>query len=134
VRHGERASDEARDLTPAERDLLDAMLDVEGLIDAKSLRLQAAAARASSSCACGCGSIYLIVDETRIPPVDAVSLPVVEGDAFSNGGDVIGGVLLFARDGMLDNLEVYSLADEPLPLPSRDRVRVRRYRDDGSTP
>jgi hypothetical protein len=129
VRHGERASGGTRELTTAERDLLDAMLDVGSLEAAEIMRLQATTARAAASCACGCGSIYLVLDAAE-PCVDTVSLPVVEGDVLGSHGEVVGGMLLFARDGRLHNLEVYSFTDAPLPLPPRERARLRRYRDD----
>jgi hypothetical protein len=131
AQHAEKIPSGTRDLTIVECRLLDAMLDVDGLEHAESLRLQAATARASSSCACGCGSIYLVVGE-GVPTVD-VSLPVVEGDVLSDQSEVIGGLLLFACDGRLHDLEVYSFADAPLPLPSPERARVRRYQG-GSTP
>jgi hypothetical protein len=132
VQHGEKTPSGTRDLTTAERGLLDAMLDVDGLEDAELLRLQAATARASSSCACGCGSIYLVVGD-GVPTVDTASLPIVEGDVLSDQGELIGGLLLFARDGRLYDLEVYSFTDAPLPLPLPVRARVFRYRA-GSTP
>ena len=125
VRHGEPTSGEVRDLTARERHLLDAMLGVDTLADAEALRRQAAVVHASSSCGCGCGSIYLLGDSSQAAPG---SLPIVEGDVLDDRGEVIGGLLLFARDGHLHNLEVYSVTDAPLPLPEPDRARLRTYR------
>jgi hypothetical protein len=124
---------ETRELTTAERDLLGAMLDVESLEDAQSLRLQAASTRAAASCACGCGSIYLAANDAR-QAFDMVSLPVVEGDVVGDDGQVVGGLLLFVRDGRLHNLEVYSVTDDPLPLPLPERARLRRYHGNTQTP
>jgi hypothetical protein len=125
VAHGELPSGEVRDLTARERRLLDAMLSIDMLVDGESLRRQAAVIRASSSCGCGCGSIYLVGDTSQAEPG---SLPIVEGDVLDDRGEVIGGLLLFAQDGRLDNLEVYSVTDAPLPLPEPERARLRAYR------
>ena len=37
-------------------------------------------------------------------------------------GRVVGGLLLFVHDGLLSELEVYPLDDEPLALPPAERV------------
>jgi hypothetical protein len=38
-------------------------------------------------------------------------------------GEVIGGLLLFIDKGRLSSLEVYSLVDDPLPMPLPERVQ-----------
>jgi hypothetical protein len=43
-------------------------------------------------------------------------------------------VLLFARDGWLHELEVYSVTHTPLPLPSANYARLRRHPSEGTTP
>jgi len=132
VQHGEQVSGATRDLTVAERELLNAMLQVDGLEDGEALRRQAATARAASSCGCGCGSISLVVTDGGPSESWAkVSLPAVEGDVLGGDSELIGGLLLFQRDGWLCDLEVNSFIDEPLPLPAVDSARLRRYRDAG---
>lgn len=101
-----------------------AMLSAEGLPDAEALRDRAATVRAQSSCNCGCGSIYLVGDRDPID-LDEPPVVIVEGDVITDDGEVIGGLLLFEYDGAPHNLEVYSVVDEPLQLPSLDHVRLR---------
>ncbi|HKO39548.1 MAG TPA: hypothetical protein VJU14_14380 [Solirubrobacterales bacterium] len=51
-------------------------------------------------------------------PTEAAVLDETEGE--------IGGVLLFAKDGCLNQLEVYSFGEEPIrPLPSPARLIIR---------
>jgi hypothetical protein len=132
VGHGEPVSGDVRDLTTIELNLLNAMLSVDTLAGVQRLREQAAVARASSSCACGCGSIYIIVDDGAVTPQG--SLPIVEGDVLDERGEVVGRLILFARDGRLHNLEVYSVTDAPLPLPRPEQARLRRYGSDSPAP
>ncbi len=49
-------------------------------------------------------------------------MPVV-GTVVDADGEPIGGLLLFVDDGRLSGLEVYSIADDPLPVPLPERVR-----------
>jgi hypothetical protein len=127
--HGESSSrGTTRDLTWNERELLAAMLSVDGLDGAYVLRQQTAVARAEPSCTCGCGSIYLRIDRAASEGAHA-DLPrvIVEGTVISESGEPIGGLLLFEEDGWLHNLEVYSFTDEPLPLPPPSRARLQLY-------
>jgi len=56
-------------------------------------------------------------------PVRTVPSPApCEGIVLGAAGEVVGGLLLWVRDGLLDWLEVYWY-DEPLPVPALDRVR-----------
>jgi hypothetical protein len=128
--HGESsASGTSRDLTSNERELLDAMLSVDGLVGADMLRRQLTAASAEPSCTCGCGSIYLRVDRGASEGAEPFPEPViVEGTVTREAGEPIGGLLLFHDDGWLHNLEVYSFTDEPLPLPTPSRTRLQLYR------
>jgi hypothetical protein len=115
-----------RGLSPIERDLLAAMLSVDGLQAAGVLQQQATTARAAECCACGCGSIYLLIDQgasQRAEPLE--ERVIVEGDVLNAEGDPIGGVLLFQDDGWLRHLEIYTFGDEPLPLPAPAHTRLR---------
>jgi hypothetical protein len=127
--HGDSSvREDSRDLTPIERDLLNAMLSVEGLEGAEVLRRQATTAKAASSCGCGCGSIYLMVDRDASERAEPFSERViVEGAVIGRSDEPIGGLLLFQIDGWLDNLEVYTFTDEPLPLPTPSRTRLQPY-------
>ena len=110
-----------RPLTSRELELLDALLRHE-FPGVHELRVQARRTSASPGCTCGCGTLALHVPDTA--PRSSASNPVpVEGTVVDAAGEPIGGLLLFLDDGRLSGLEVYSLVDDPLPLPSSDRVR-----------
>jgi hypothetical protein len=110
-----------RPLTGNERALLDALLRHE-FPGVNELRVQARQTSASPGCTCGCGTLDLHVPDTA--PRSSASSPVpVEGTVVGADGEPIGGLLLFVEDGRLSSLEVYSLVDDPLPMPLRERVR-----------
>ncbi|WP_141137496.1 hypothetical protein [Blastococcus mobilis] len=110
-----------RPLTSSELALLDALLrhDFHGVHE---LRVQAHQVCASPGCTCGCGSLDLQVPDT-VPRSPACSPVPVEGTVVGADGEPIGGLLLFVDGGRLSGLEVYSLDDDPLPMPHPDRVR-----------
>jgi hypothetical protein len=116
-------SEQASPLSAAERALLDALLAHE-FPGVRQLREQALHVRAKRGCECGCGTIEFVSDGTSSPR-SAVSSPApVEGLVYDTDGDEIGGLILFLKGGMLQSLEIYSY-DQPLPLPSIDRVTWR---------
>ena len=111
-----------RELTEVERGALDAMLSLE-FEGVAELREQAKSVRAWRSCECGCGSIGLDVDpsvprssvESGVAPVDG---------AFGDGSADTGGLILFLRDGRMSELEVWSVGDDPAPMPEGSVLRV----------
>jgi len=109
-----------RETTEAESVVLAAAVsgDWEG---ASELRSQLPGLLARRGCSCGCGSIEL---KTRqgMPARTVPSPAPCEGIVLGAAGEVVGGLLLWVRDGLLDWLEVYWY-DEPLPVPALDRVR-----------
>ena len=113
-------SSERRPLTGDERRLLDALLahDFPGVAE---LRVQARDVTASRGCDCGCGTIELHVPPGA-PSSSAANPAPVEGDVRDVRGGTVGGLLLFVSDGRLGALEVYSLLDDPLPLPALEQV------------
>ena len=60
---------------------------------------------------------------TDLPRSDAGSPVPAEGTVLDADGAAVGGLLLFVTDGLLASLEDY---DQPLPLPTIDRVRWDR--------
>lgn len=109
-----------RETTASEAALLAAAVDGdwEG---ANELRSQLPGLLARSGCSCGCGSIELRPWQDR--PASRASSPVPrEGIVLDATGGVVGGLLLFLRNGLLQSLEVYSYGD-PLPMPVPERVR-----------
>ena len=115
---------DASPLSSQERHLLDFLLsqDFEGV---ESLRMQSEDVLAYPSCDCGCGSIGFEHANGVRPGPDGMSpqtrpgpFPVVQ-----NGkGEDIGGLILFVRAGLLDDLEIYSHGADPLPLPEPGAV------------
>ena len=92
------------------------------------LRSHLDSVRVRSGCTCGCGSLDFVYPDTTTAEVNLTppQLFPVEAAVLDEKGDPAGGVLLFVRDGRLDNLDVYSVGDEPLQLPDADRWRIVR--------
>jgi hypothetical protein len=108
-------------LTVDERQLLEGFLAHE-FPGVEALRAQAAEVHARKGCDCGCGTIDVIPIGAELPRSDATSPVRVEGIVLDADGAEVGGLLLFVTDGLLASLEVYAY-DQPLPLPTIDRVR-----------
>lgn len=111
-----------RPLTEQERSLLEALLSQEF---AGSLELleQLAAGEAQRGCGCGCGTINLRVDKNLAPPAILTgALAPGEAEVLSADGESMGGLIVFARDGYLSCMEIYTWGD-PAPLPSLERIR-----------
>jgi hypothetical protein len=116
----------ARPPTHDEREVIDAVLahDFEG---ADALRHQWAHALVEPSCKCGCGSIGFVFDGTVPQERRSVApspLPT-DGDVLGEDGELIGGLLVLVRDGVLYDVDVYSFTDGPILFPPLARVRWR---------
>lgn len=112
-----------RELLPAERGALLAILDrVDADVHA-ALLVQAQSARVVGSCGCGCASVDLEVDRTA-PPARGTSSPLpVHTVVRDAAGDEVGGVIVFLDDdGFLSLLEVYSWGEPISPFPPADRL------------
>ena len=109
-----------RETTASEAALLAAAVsgDWEG---ASELRSQLPGLLARPGCSCGCGSIELRPRQGS-PASTAPSPAPREGIVLGAAGEVVGGLLLLLRNGLLQSLEVYSYGD-PLPMPAPGRVR-----------
>lgn len=104
-------------MTPAEREVLDFLLD-GGFHGAAALRAQAKTARVTGRCGCGCPTIDLEVD---------VSLPVAHLDEPVEADAPGGGLIVFADGGRLSCLEYWTTGDDvPAEFPPLDRIQ--RYR------
>jgi len=86
---------------------------------------QVPAVRVVGRCDCGCATVDLAID--RSPAEEAVPKPIpTEAAVLDETEEEIGGVLLFAKDGCLNQLEVYSFEEEPIRhLPSPARLTIR---------
>ena len=115
----------ARQLSRSERELIELLISRE-YPDDGALRVQLDVVLVYPSCGCGCGSIGFEHEGGLRPgpsrldrQATGAAYPVVIDD---DGNDV-GGLILFTRQGLLDDLEVYSYGPEPLPLPDVRNVR-----------
>ncbi len=126
----------ARSITEVEVSAIGAVLSVD-FDGVDQLREQISAiSSVRSSCECGCGTISLDVDRQRAPastfqgsqaPVEALFSPVEDGAEHSAG------LLLWIRDGYLDELEVYSTTERGEAIPTTAELSVY-HRDDPSNP
>lgn len=105
----------SRPLTPAERAVLDFLLagDFPG---AAELRAQLPTVRVSGGCRCGCPTIDLVVD-------DAAPAAALNGRVAAEADAPDGGIILFADEGRLSELEYWSTGDEtPAEFPPPERI------------
>lgn len=114
---------DARQLSTAEWSLLDGLLS-RGVRDGDRLRGQLDDVAVVSSCDCGCGSLGFVHPGQVQPDDEPRVLWSAECEVLDEAGEPIGGVILFTRGGLLDDLEVHSFGD-PLALPNVDNVRWR---------
>ena len=124
MNHGRtaRATPAPRLLTGPKRDVLIALLTYADFAGRAALLDQVDGARVVGACGCGCATVDLAVGACK--QSDSVAYPIPsEATVVDAQGEAIGGVLVFARDGRLAQLEVYSYADEPInPFPAVDRL------------
>ncbi|MGM9462936.1 hypothetical protein [Streptomyces murinus] len=75
-------------------------------------------------CACGCGSADFSLDTAAVAPAPALTGTRVaaEMELFSAGGEIVGEVLVFVKDGYLSRLEVCSWSDELWTLTDAHRI------------
>ncbi len=82
-----------------------------------------------SHCGCGCPTIDLAV-RGRAASLSLTTTILADGEATSPE-DVLVGVILHARDGLLSELEVYSMegVDHPFSLPHSDAITLYTRRE-----
>jgi hypothetical protein len=116
----------SRPLTDAERSLLDFLLERE-FAGREQLVAQAQAVETSgSSCSCGCPSFSLVADRS-LPAAPVEQRMVSDAHGVDPGGNQVG-VLLFADDGYLSNVEVYGLAGSIFAgLPKTEALRLSEW-------
>jgi hypothetical protein len=75
-------------------------------------------------CTCGCATVTFHVPSER--QSDEIATPIPnEAEVLDADGEAVGGVLVFAREGQLSELEVYSNSDAPITeVPSVERIRL----------
>ena len=110
---------------PDERAFLDSVLSYS-FDGVEALRSQWEHALVEPSCVCGCGSIGFVFDaEFQAAPSTASNPLPVEGEIVDASGEVVGGIIVLIRDGLLDDVDVHAFGQRPLPFPALASVRWR---------
>ena len=113
-----------RELLPEERATLLALLSFADFDGRDALLEQAKGVRAVGECPCGCATVGLVVDPGA-PTAGQTYRPIPnEAEVLDAEGENIGGVIVFADDGYLSGLEIYSYFDPINPFPPLDRLRL----------
>lgn len=76
-----------------------------------------------SSCECGCGSIGFEHTADATPALAEDGLYSVEAMVMAESGESVGELLHAIRGGLLHDIDAFSTADQPIALPSLDRIR-----------
>jgi hypothetical protein len=97
---------EDRPLTPEEESLVRWLLEY-GTPEAPGFLPQLRQARVVSRCPCGCASIDFAVGGRRPPP--AAGMQILADHLWQDAGGHRFGVFVFAKDGVLAGLEVWSV-------------------------
>jgi hypothetical protein len=107
---------------PEERATPLALLNYADFVGRDALVEQVDSARADWYCGCGCATVNLSVDPT-VPSARKTYRPIPnEAMVVELNGENIGGIIVFADDGYLSNLEIF-WCDEPIsPFPPLDRA------------
>ena len=113
-----------RPLLSKERATLLALLSYADFEGRDALVKQVDSARVDRYCGCGCATVNLSVD-LAAPSARKTYRPIPnEAKVVDVNGENIGGVIVFADDGYLSNLEIFWY-DEPIsPFPPLDRLQV----------
>jgi hypothetical protein len=113
-----------RPLLPEERATLLALLSYADFDGRDALLEQVDFARVDWYCGCGCATVTLTVDPAA-PSARRTYRPIPnEATVVDVNGEIIGGVIVFADDGYLSNLEIFWY-DEPIsPFPPLDRLQL----------
>jgi hypothetical protein len=111
-------------LLPEERTTLLALLEFADFDGRAALLEQAKGVRAVGYCPCGCATVGLVVDPA-CPSAGKTYRPIPnEAGVLDADGENIGGVIVFADDGYLSGLEIFSYADPINPFPPLDELRL----------
>ena len=113
---------EDRPLTDQERQLLERLL-ARGTPEAAQYAGQLLQVRVVGRCGCGCPTIDLAV-EGRAASLGSPTAILAEASGTSPEG-VQFGIILDSREGLLSELEVYSLGPHrPFALPDVDQIKI----------
>ena len=113
-----------RPLLADERATLLALLNHADFEGRDALVAQVESVRVDSYCGCGCATVGLVVDRS-LPSAPLTYRPIPnEAAVYDPEGEPLGGVIVFADDGYLSNLEIYWYETPISPFPPIDRLQV----------
>ena len=105
--------------------LLAGMLEAVEIEEAETLQGQIARiTEVRGSCECGCGSTAVVVAGASASTYAGI-LPI-HGDVYAADGTYRGGVMVRMTQGLVADLEVWSIGDDQLPFPEPDQVTWRK--------
>ena len=117
-----------RPLLPEDRATLLALLNYADFNGRDALVEQVDFARVDWYCGCGCATVNLIVDPAA-PSARRTYRPIPnEASVVDPNGESIGGVIVFADDGYLSNLEVFWFEHPISPFPPLDQLELFKHR------
>jgi len=102
--------------------LLEALLASDEPVH-RALLAQIPHLRVTGRCACSCASVDFGLNTALVSAAPVTANPVAEATVADADGLPIGGALVFASEGYLSNLEIYTWGDHQITrLPSPDRL------------
>lgn len=121
---------EPRPLTELERASLLRLLADDAFAGVAEYRAQVDHVTVVGGCSCGCPTIELAVDRARAPQSPNPGTPLLPLEGERGDGDDFIQLIVFARDGWLESLELVYYADAPpteLPDPASWRIVPGSY-------
>jgi hypothetical protein len=101
-----------------ERELLLMLLPEDGFPDVGVYRTQVEHAIVTGLCGCGCPTVYLEIDPVLAPRAGFHGDPLLPYTARTREGDAVQQLLVFAREGWLESLELsWTTMTPPLEFP-----------------
>jgi hypothetical protein len=114
-----------RSPTSREKQLLKLLLPVGGFPDAENYRAQIEHLTVTDRCPCGCPTVSFTVDTSVVAPASFHGNPLLPIEALAGEGEDLLHLILFARDGLLESLELVYYSKEPPPdFPDPPALRV----------
>ena len=121
------AADLPRELSRREREALLMLLPDGAFTDVEVYRRQAEHATVTELCPCGCPTIDISVDRDAVPRA-AAGTPLLPVEAYAGDGEAHLELILFARSGYLESLELVYIDSYPDQIPAPEEWDEIVYR------
>lgn len=113
-----------RPLLPEELATLLALLNYGDFDGRDALLEQVDSARVESYCGCGCATVALVVDPAARSAGRTYRPIPNQAHVVDANGESVGGVIVFADDGYLSNLEIFWYTEPISPFPPLERLQL----------